>query len=57
MAERGIRLRQDLDVLLQVENAPMADDSDTDFPSAIEPDIEYNAQELRRLMPYKARDM
>lgn len=48
MVERGVRLRQELDVFT---GAHEDDSRDEELP-AIEPDIEYNASELRRLMPY-----
>ena len=52
MVERGLRLRQDIDELVTGHM-----DVDSDAEDAVEPEIEYNAQELRRLMPYGARDV
>jgi hypothetical protein len=50
MAERGIRLRQGLDEVVGV----MADADEVEREEGEEPEdeIEHNAQELRRLMPY-----
>lgn len=53
MAERGIRVRRDLDEVLQGQEAAgagEADDSESDDDNSDE--IERNAQELRRLRPY-----
>lgn len=51
MAERGLRMRQNLDEFTDayqpVENVVV--DSDEEI---LDDDIEYNATELRRLMPY-----
>ncbi|KAK0208141.1 NRDE-2, necessary for RNA interference-domain-containing protein [Desarmillaria ectypa] len=50
MAERGIRMRQELDVQLQSVQASGGSDDSED--SGKESEIERNARELRRLKPY-----
>lgn len=50
MAERGIRLRQNLDDIL--EGMDMADEGGREGSENSENEIEHNARELRRLMPY-----
>lgn len=50
MAERGIRLRQNLDEIL--EGMDMADEGGREGSENSENEIEHNARELRRLMPY-----
>lgn len=48
MVERGLRMRQDLeeDVVMRVAQGDKREDDEGDL------EIEENAQELRRLMPY-----
>ena len=48
MAERGVRLRRGLEDVM--ENNVVAGNEDEDNES--EDEIEYNARERRRLMPY-----
>jgi len=48
MADRGIRMRQSLDDVVQVATA---DEPVLDAEDALD-EIEYNAEELRRLRPY-----
>ncbi|EJD55576.1 DUF1740-domain-containing protein [Auricularia subglabra TFB-10046 SS5] len=50
MAERSVRIRQDIELYLQGYKGSRSDD-ETDSDAA-DSDIEHNAQELRRLMPY-----
>lgn len=49
MAERGLRLRKGLDEV--VKNGEVADELSNKVDES-EDEIEYNARELRRLMPY-----
>ncbi|KAH7104612.1 DUF1740-domain-containing protein [Auriculariales sp. MPI-PUGE-AT-0066] len=50
MVERGVRLRQELDIFTQNQDDHDMDDGE-DLP-AVEAEIEHRAHELRRLMPY-----
>ena len=52
MAERGLRLRQGLDEALEGWSDPATQGHLTASDEAAEDEIEYNARELRRLMPY-----
>jgi hypothetical protein len=50
MAERGLRIRKELDSVLEFVNEK---DEDSEVKGDLgEADIEYNAEELRRLRPY-----
>lgn len=50
MIERGIRLRQGLDEVM--EGVETVEDGGGDGSETSEDEIEHNARELRRLMPY-----
>lgn len=50
MAERGVRIRQDIESYLQGYKGSHSDDETGS--DAADSDIEHNAEELRRLMPY-----
>ena len=52
MAERGLRLRQGLDEALDGWAEPVAKRHLPADDEEAEDEIEYNARELRRLMPY-----
>lgn len=52
MAERGIRLRQGLDEVVGNTGDEIEEKEDNERGSDGEDEIEYNAKELRRLMPY-----
>ena len=48
MAERGIRLRRGLEILIESGVAEAGGEEDNES----EDEIEHNARELRRLLPY-----
>lgn len=50
MVERGLRLHHGLDEVL--DGMEIVDDGGRDAGSGSDDEIEYNARELRRLMPY-----
>jgi hypothetical protein len=52
MAERQIRMRTELDILLEGWKEVDMEEEEEDDSSGADSEIERNAQELRRLMPY-----
>ena len=54
MAERGIRMRRALDEVVDgwTESRARLPSNTEDYSDGGEEEIEYNAQELRRLRPY-----